>query len=58
MLPTAKQVVDSSEVIVLGNKAEEFAAIADNIPAGKIVFDLVRIKKDKATGGAYHGLAW
>ena len=58
MAETIEDVVASSDVIVIGNKAPEFAEVVDHIPPDKLVFDLVRVKRGLKSGGNYVGLAW
>jgi GDP-mannose 6-dehydrogenase len=58
MRDSAAEVVASSDVIVIGNKAPEFADAMRDLPEGKIVFDLVRVLKDRVSGDGYMGIAW
>ena len=58
MCDSIDEVVAGSDVIVIGNKADEFKAVAESIPPDKIVFDLVRIRPGKMSEGNYVGLAW
>ncbi|MGA9119725.1 MAG: nucleotide sugar dehydrogenase [Bacteroidota bacterium] len=51
-------VVAVSDVIVVGNKGEEFREIVAGVPPNKLVLDLVRLDKDWITKGNYIGLAW
>src|SRR5437016_11729918 len=43
MCRTVAEVVDNADVIVIGNKAEEFRQIETRVGAGKVVIDLVRL---------------
>jgi GDP-mannose 6-dehydrogenase len=52
-----KEVVDTAEVLIIGNKAEEFKNIASELP-GQIVIDLVRLFEHRTTDGLYQGLCW
>ncbi len=52
------EVVAQSDLIVIGNKAEEFAEVVESIPASKIIVDLVRVKNGKRSGNNYFGIAW
>jgi GDP-mannose 6-dehydrogenase len=58
MRDSAAEVVASSDVIVIGNKAPEFADAVRDLPDGKIVFDLVRVLKDRVSDDGYMGIAW
>ncbi|WP_020529913.1 nucleotide sugar dehydrogenase [Flexithrix dorotheae] len=54
----AEQVIEESEVIILGNKSEEFKELLPSIPKNKTIIDLVRIDKDKITQDNYVGICW
>jgi GDP-mannose 6-dehydrogenase len=58
MRKSAADVVAQSDLIVVGNKAEEFTEIVESIPASKIIVDLVRVKNGKRSGNNYFGIAW
>lgn len=58
MCDSMDEVIAESEVIVIGNKAEEFKAALGKIGTDKIVLDLVRIDKGRKSGGNYIGIAW
>jgi GDP-mannose 6-dehydrogenase len=58
MCDSAAEVVASSDVVIIGNKAPEFAEALRNVPEGTIVFDLVRVLRDRVSGGGYVGIAW
>ena len=55
---TAREVVAASDVIVIGNRSEEFGQIVETMPAGKTIIDLVRVDEDRVTGGNYIGICW
>jgi GDP-mannose 6-dehydrogenase len=57
MCATVDEVVDNADVIVIGNKAEEFRQIETRVGAGKVVIDLVRLF-DKTSHDSYHGICW
>jgi GDP-mannose 6-dehydrogenase len=58
MCGSPAEVVAQSDLIVVGNRAEEFSDVVDSIPADKIIVDLVRVKKGKRSGNNYYGIAW
>lgn len=58
MCPTIDDVVTASDVLVIGNKADEFRRLVQEPPKGKTVIDLVRMVKGKVSEGNYIGLAW
>lgn len=52
------EVIENSDVIVIGNKAKEFSSIIDSIPKDKIIIDLVRIDKTLISNNNYVGICW
>ena len=56
---TVEEVIDSSEVIVVGNAAPEFAAAVARTRPDQIVLDLVRVKTPRdEIRGDYRGICW
>ncbi|WP_053990709.1 nucleotide sugar dehydrogenase [Mangrovimonas sp. TPBH4] len=51
-------VIESSDVLVIGNSAAEFSEIVPTIPSNKIVIDLVRVDKNKTSKDNYIGICW
>jgi GDP-mannose 6-dehydrogenase len=51
------EVVDHSDVIVIGNQAGEFAGALSNA-RDKLIIDLVRIFEDRRSDEHYQGLSW
>jgi len=59
MCNSMKEVIDHSEVLIIGNKAEEFKQIPDLMLGGKIIIDLVRVfDKSEVKGSEYDGICW
>ena len=59
MSPSCEEVVEKSEVIVVGNSAEEFEKIAELLKPDQILIDLVRIVQNPNQMGAhYEGISW
>jgi GDP-mannose 6-dehydrogenase len=58
MNETINEVVDGSEVIVIGNGGEEFQEAIARASADTIVYDLVRVAKTRTSEGNYFGIAW
>jgi GDP-mannose 6-dehydrogenase len=58
MCGSPAEVVAQSDLIVVGNKAEEFTDVVESIPSSKIIVDLVRVKNRKRSGNNYFGIAW
>jgi GDP-mannose 6-dehydrogenase len=52
------QVVERSDIIVIGNRAKEFVSIPDRVGPEKVVYDLERLVHGKRSEGNYVGLAW
>jgi len=57
MRDSIDDVLDRSDIIVIGNKAEEFAKVGDRIRPKQTLIDLVRVGADGHTG-AYQGICW
>ena len=56
---TIEDVIDDSEVIVIGNRSVEFAEALSRCRASQIVIDLVRLPMDgSALKADYRGLCW
>ena len=51
-------VIQNSDVIVIGNKAKEFSKVIDTIPKDKIIIDLVRVDKGRTSKDNYIGICW
>jgi GDP-mannose 6-dehydrogenase len=58
MCSTIEEVISESEVIVIGNKSEEFKGVLTKVNSQKIIFDLVRIDPQWKTERNYMGLFW
>jgi len=58
MCSTMDEVIAQSELIVIGNKNEEFKSVLTKVAPPKIIFDLVRIDPQWKTKGNYIGLSW
>lgn len=53
-----EEVINASEVLVIGNNAKEFSKILPNVPNDKIIIDLVRIDKQRVSKDNYVGICW
>jgi len=59
MCNSMEEVIKDSEVIIIGNKAEEFKQIPGLMQEDKIIIDLVRIfDKSDVMVGEYDGICW
>jgi GDP-mannose 6-dehydrogenase len=52
------EILESSEVLVIGNKSEEFRAIEGKLRPDQIVIDLVRLFEGRKSGETYQGICW
>ena len=59
MRASVDEVINDSDVLVIGNKAAEFRDIESRLKKGQVVLDLVRLF-DKPVGedGSYQGICW
>jgi GDP-mannose 6-dehydrogenase len=59
MCASAEDLIDGSEVIVVGNHDAEFMRLLDPLPPQKIVVDLVRVPNATSqNNGQYYGICW
>jgi len=58
MRESVDEVLRDSEVVIIGNKAEEFRRIELGLKENQIVIDLVRLFDKTSTGGSYQGICW
>jgi GDP-mannose 6-dehydrogenase len=59
MRGSVEEVIESSEVIVIGNGSGEFRRIEPKLRSGQIVIDLVRAFGDRMSNGdGYRGICW
>ncbi|HEX7997655.1 MAG TPA: UDP-glucose/GDP-mannose dehydrogenase family protein [Pyrinomonadaceae bacterium] len=58
MRDSIKDVLDSSDVLIIGNKAEEFRQIEESLRDGQIVIDLVRLFGARTSDETYRGICW
>jgi len=58
MVKDISEIIDHSEVIVIGNKSPEFEDILNKVRDDQHVFDLVRISPGLKTKANYEGISW
>jgi GDP-mannose 6-dehydrogenase len=58
MRSTVAEVLTTCDVIVIGNKAEEFLEIEGQLRSDQVVIDLVRLFKGRVSGENYQGICW
>ncbi|MGH9803497.1 MAG: GDP-mannose dehydrogenase, partial [Blastocatellia bacterium] len=52
------EVVDSSEVIIIGKKEDEFRNLNNKLNNGRVFIDLVGVLKGHSHSGGYQGICW
>ena len=52
------EVIERSEVIVIGKKEEEFHALSEKLNNGRVIIDLVRLLEVEEGRTSYQGLCW
>jgi GDP-mannose 6-dehydrogenase len=57
MRASIDEVVSESEVVIIGNKADEFCRVETMMNEGQVLIDLVRLF-DRTSGGSYQGICW
>ncbi|HVC29750.1 MAG TPA: nucleotide sugar dehydrogenase [Steroidobacteraceae bacterium] len=58
MVASVAEVLDHADVIVIGNRGEEFAALAERLRPDQLVIDFVRIRQIEERHGKYAGICW
>lgn len=59
MVDSIDDVIEHADTIVIGNGADEFRYLAEQVPPGKVVVDLVRIcNRRSETDQGYDGICW
>jgi GDP-mannose 6-dehydrogenase len=58
MRSSLQEVLDASEVIIIGKKEQEFQTLADKLNNGRIIIDLVRQFDVEDTRKNYQGMCW
>ncbi|HEY0385200.1 MAG TPA: nucleotide sugar dehydrogenase, partial [Pyrinomonadaceae bacterium] len=58
MRASVEEVLEHAEVLIVGNKAEEFRDIAGRLRAEQTLIDLVRLIEDRTTDDSYQGICW
>ena len=47
-----------SQTIIIGNKAQEFESVLDNVTEDQVIIDLVRIRENIPKSEKYLGICW
>ncbi len=58
MVEDIKEILNHSEVIIIGNKDKEFVNILPLLRGDQYIIDLVRISEDVKTKAHYEGICW
>jgi GDP-mannose 6-dehydrogenase len=58
MTDSIDELIDFAEIIVIGNKSDEFVKIMPKLTERHCVIDLVRIAERVTTKARYEGLCW
>ena len=58
MRASVQEVLESADVIVIGNKAAEFREIEGKLREGQTVIDLVRLFEGRTSDDSYQGICW
>lgn len=57
MVESMDEVLDFAETIIIGNGAEEFRRVRNNLRLDQVIVDLVGISEERS-GGQYDGICW
>ena len=58
MRGSIEEVLEHAEVVVVGNRAEEFRDIESRLRAGQLLIDLVRVSEGRTSDDSYQGICW
>jgi GDP-mannose 6-dehydrogenase len=58
MRSSVAEVLADSDVVIIGNKGEEFREIESKLRSDQIVLDLVRLFDRRSDGNSYEGICW
>jgi GDP-mannose 6-dehydrogenase len=58
MRASVEEVVEHAEVLIIGNKAEEFREVAGKLRSDQTLIDLVRLFEGRTSDDTYQGICW
>lgn len=58
MRGSIEEVLETADVLIVGNKAAEFRAIEGQLKDGQVIVDLVRLFEERTTDDSYQGICW
>jgi GDP-mannose 6-dehydrogenase len=58
MRPDLNDVVEGSEIIIIGKKEDEFRSLENKLNNGRVIIDLVRMLEVEDGRKSYQGMCW
>jgi hypothetical protein len=58
MRPDLGEVIDGSEVIIIGKKENKFRVLSEKLNNGRVILDLVRLFDLEDQRKSYQGMCW
>jgi GDP-mannose 6-dehydrogenase len=58
MVPSAEELLDHAEVVVIGHRDEAFTAALSGAGGGRVVVDLAGVAPEERGEGSYRGICW
>ena len=58
MRPSIDEVLEAADVLVVGNKSEEFRQVEGRLRPGQVLVDLVRLFDGRKSDETYQGICW
>lgn len=58
LVQDASELIEHADILIIGNKADEFKSLIHQIPEDKFIIDLVRIDKTITSNKNYIGICW
>lgn len=58
MVESIEELLARSQTIIIGNKAQEFESVLDNVTQDQVIIDLVRIRDNIPKSEKYLGICW
>jgi GDP-mannose 6-dehydrogenase len=58
MRDTIDGVLADSDIVIIGNRAEEFRSVADRLRNDQQLIDLVRLFDERTSSDNYQGICW
>ena len=58
MVASVEEVLEHADVIVIGNRGDEFSELAERLRPDQLVIDFVRIRQIEERHANYAGICW